>query len=156
MKLGCGIAPLQEMLSAGISIGLGTDGCASNNTLDLFSEMDLCAKLHKVKNHDPTALPAASVLQLATLGGARVLGLENEIGSLAPGKQADLILLDIKQPHLQPFYHPDLLVYAAGGADVTTVIVAGKLVMQDRKILTFDVEQAMAEVRKLAESFLNP
>jgi len=156
MKLGSGIAPLQEMLSAGISIGLGTDGCASNNTLDLFSEMDLCAKLHKVSGLDPTALPAEIVLEMATLGSARVLGLEKDIGSLEPGKKADIILLDLKQPHLQPFYHPDLLVYAAGGGDVATAIIDGKIVMQDRKILTFDVVQAMAEVRKLAESFLNP
>jgi 5-methylthioadenosine/S-adenosylhomocysteine deaminase len=133
MKLGSGIAPLKEMLDAGISVGLGTDGCASNNRLDMFFEMDLCAKLHKVKDHDPTALPAAIVMTMATLGGAGVLGLEQDIGSLVPGKEADLILLDIKQPHLQPFYNPGLLVYGACGADVTTAII-------------------MVEVRKMAES----
>jgi 5-methylthioadenosine/S-adenosylhomocysteine deaminase len=152
MKLGSGIAPLKEMLDAGISVGLGTDGCASNNRLDMFFEMDLCAKLHKVKDHDPTALPAAIVMTMATLGGAGVLGLEQDIGSLVPGKEADLILLDIKQPHLQPFYNPGLLVYGACGADVTTAIIAGKLVMQDRKILTLDVNETMVEVRKMAES----
>jgi 5-methylthioadenosine/S-adenosylhomocysteine deaminase len=151
MKLGAGIAPLKKMLESGIAIGLGTDGCASNNRLDLFYEMDICAKLHKVKDHDPTALPAATVLQMATLGGANVLGLGNTIGSLTPGKQADVILLDVNQPHLQPFYHPGLVVHAASGADVTTVIIAGKLVMRNKKILTFDVAQAMAEVGKLAE-----
>jgi 5-methylthioadenosine/S-adenosylhomocysteine deaminase len=119
MKLGSGIAPLKKMLAAGISVGLGTDGCASNNTLDLFSEMDLCAKLHKVKDLDPTALPAKAVLEMATIGGASVLGLAGDIGSLSPGKKADIILLDLMQPHLQPFYHPDLLVYAASGADVS-------------------------------------
>jgi 5-methylthioadenosine/S-adenosylhomocysteine deaminase len=153
MKLGAGIAPLKKMLESGISAGLGTDGCASNNRLDLFYEMDLCAKLHKVKEHDPTVLPAATVLQMATLGGANVLGLGNTIGSLTPGKQADIILLDVKQPHLQPFYHPGLLVHAASGADVSTVIIAGKLVMRNRNILTFDVARAMAEVGKLAEIF---
>ncbi len=151
MKLGSGIAPLQEMLSAGISIGLGTDGCASNNTLDLFFEMDLCAKLHKVKGLDPTALPAKIVLKMATLGGARVLGLEKDIGSLEPGKKADVVLLDVNQPHLQPFYHPDLLVYAASGADVSTVIIDGKIIMQDRHILTQDINETMEKVRELAE-----
>ena len=152
MKLGSGIAPLKKMLAAGISVGLGTDGCASNNSLDLFTEMDICAKLHKVKGLDPTALPAKAVLEMATIGGASVLGLGNDIGSLAKGKKADIILLDLMQPHLQPFYHPDLLVYAASGADVSTVIINGKLVMQDRQILTFDADQAMAKVRKLAEN----
>ena len=150
MKLGSGIAPLKEMLAAGISVGLGTDGCASNNRLDLFFEMDICAKLHKVKNLDPTALPATTVLQMATAGGADVLGLQDRIGSLLPGKKADIILLNLMQPNLQPFYHPDLLVYAASGADVSTAIINGKPVMQDRKILTFDVDETMAMVRKLA------
>jgi len=151
MKLGSGIAPLKKMLAAGISVGLGTDGCASNNTLDIFSEMDLCAKIHKVKDLDPTALPAKAILEMATIGGASALGLAGEIGSLSPGKKADIIMLDLLQPHLQPFYHQDLLVYAASGADVSTVIINGKLVMQDRQILTFDADQAMAKVRKLAE-----
>jgi 5-methylthioadenosine/S-adenosylhomocysteine deaminase len=152
MKLGSGIAPLKKMLAAGISVGLGTDGCASNNALDLFSEMDICAKLHKVKDLDPTALPAKAVLEIGTIGGASVLGLGDDIGSLSKGKKADIILLDLLQPHLQPFYHPDLLVYAASGADVSTVIINGKLIMHDRQILTFDADQAMAKVRKLAEN----
>ena len=152
MKLGSGIAPLKEMLAAGIPVGLGTDGPASNNRLDLFFKMDICAKLHKVKNLDPTALPAITVLQMATAGGARVLGLQDRIGSLFPGKKADIIMLNLRQPNLQPFYHPDLLVYAASGADVSTVIINGKLVMQDRKILTFDADETMAMVRKIAEN----
>ena len=152
MKLGSGIAPLKKMLAAGISVGLGTDGCASNNTLDLFSEMNLCARLHKVKDPDPTALPAKAVLEMATIGGASVLGLADDIGSLSPGKKADIILLNLMQPHLQPFCHPDLLVYSASGADVSSVIINGKLIMEDREILTFDVDRTMAEVRKLAES----
>ncbi len=151
MKLGSGIAPLQEMLAAGISVGLGTDGCASNNRLDMFYEMDLCAKLHKVKALEPTALPAERVLKMATADGAGILGLEKDIGSLESGKKADIILINCNQPHLQPFYHPDLLVYAANGGDVTTAIIDGKLVMLNRKILTFDVDEAMTKVRKLAE-----
>ena len=156
MKLGSGIAPLKKMLAGGVSVGLGTDGCASNNRLDMFYEMDLCAKLHKVKDHDPTAMPAATVLQMATTGGAGILGLGKGVGCLKPGKEADLILVDIKQPHLQPFYHPGLLVYAASGADVSTVIIGGRIVMRKRKILTFDINRVMAEVRKLSERFLNP
>jgi len=152
MKLGSGIAPLKEMLAAGITVGLGTDGCASNNRLDLFYEMDLCAKIHKVKDLDPTVLPAATVLQMATSGGASVLGLENVIGSLAVGKQADIILLDITQPHLQPFYNSGLLVYGASGGDVRTAVIGGRLVMQDRKIRTFDIDETMIAVRKMAES----
>jgi 5-methylthioadenosine/S-adenosylhomocysteine deaminase len=151
MKLGAGIAPLKEMLAAGISVGLGTDSCASNNRLDMFYEMDICAKLHKVKDLDPTALPAHTVLQLATSGGAAVLGLEKDIGSLAPGKRADLILIDIAQPHLQPFYHSNLLVYSASGSDVSTVIINGKVVMEDRVVLTVNVAEAINEVRRIAE-----
>jgi 5-methylthioadenosine/S-adenosylhomocysteine deaminase len=151
MKLGAGIAPLKEMLDAGISVGLGTDSCASNNRLDMFFEMDMCAKLHKVKDLEPTAMPAAKVLGMATLDGAGVLGLEKNIGSLEAGKRADVILIDCRQPHLQPFYHPDLLVYAANGGDVTTAIIDGKLVMHNRKILTFNVDEVMVKVRELAE-----
>lgn len=150
MKLGSGIAPLKEMLAAGIPVGLGTDGCASNNRLDMFFEMDLCAKLHKVKNLDPTILPAEVVLKMATIGGAGVLGLEKDIGSLEPGKKADVVLIDCRQPHLQPFYSPDLLVYGATGADVVTVIIDGKILVRDRKILAFDVGQVMTRVRELA------
>ena len=152
MKLGSGIAPLKEMLAAGISVGLGTDGCASNNRLDLFFEMDLCAKLHKVKTLEPAAMPAAAVLKMATIGGAAVLGLEKEIGTLEPGKKADIILIDCRQPHLQPFYNPGLLVYSANGGDVATAIIDGKIVMLNRKILTFDVDETMIAVRKMAES----
>jgi 5-methylthioadenosine/S-adenosylhomocysteine deaminase len=155
MKLGSGIAPLKEMLAAGVSVGLGTDGCASNNRLDMFYEMDMCAKVHKVKDLDPTAIPAQTVLKLATTGGAGILGLEKDIGSLVPGKKADLILVDIRQPHLHPFYSPGLLVYSASGADVSTVIINGKIVMQERKILTFDVPQTMVEVRKLAAPLIS-
>ena len=129
---------------------MGTDGCASNNRLDMFYEMDMCARVHMAKDRDPSALPAATALQLATFGGAGVLGLEN-VGSILPGKEADLILLNLNQPHLQPFHHPELLVYAASGGDVTTVIIGGRPVMLNRKILTLDVDGLMTRVRKLAE-----
>lgn len=150
MKLASGIAPLAEMLGQGIVVGLGTDGCASNNNLDLFGEMDMCAKLHKVKHRDPTVLPARQVLDMATAGGARVLGLAEVTGSLAPGMAADIIMVDLQQPHLVPFYNQDLLVYGVRGADVHTVIIDGRLVMRNRRILTFDPEEAMARVRDMS------
>ena len=152
MKLGSGIAPLKELLNRKITVGLGTDGCASNNTLDIFQEMDRCAKLHKVKDLDPTALPAGQILQMATLRGAQVLGQQEKTGSLAPGKAADMILLDLQQPHLQPFYSQDLLVYAANGADVSAVIINGRLVVENRRILTCDVQEVMERVREMAKN----
>jgi 5-methylthioadenosine/S-adenosylhomocysteine deaminase len=152
MKLGSGIAPLKELLQKEIIVGLGTDGCASNNTLDIFQEMDLCAKLHKVRDLDPTALPAGQILQMATWRGAELLGLQEKIGSLEPGKTADIILLDLQQPHMQPFYSQDLLVYAANGADVSTVIINGRLVLENRRILTCDMQEVMERVRNLARS----
>ena len=155
MKLGAGVAPLPAMLARGIEIGLGTDGCASNNNLDLFGEMDMCAKLHKVVSADPTVLGAERVVEMATLGGARVLGLADRIGSIAPGKEADLILLDMNQPHWTPLYNPfSHLVYAASGADVRTSIIGGRIVMRDRRLLTLDAENVMAEAHKIAAAIV--
>ena len=116
MKLASGIAPVVELLRRGVPVGLGTDGCASNNNLDLVQEMDTAAKLQKVRYLDPTVLPATAALDLATRGSARVLGLEGEVGALAPGLKADLVVLDLDQPHLTPLYDPySHLVYAATG-----------------------------------------
>jgi 5-methylthioadenosine/S-adenosylhomocysteine deaminase len=150
MKLASGIAPVQAMLAKGIRLGLGTDGAASNNGLDMFREMDLCAKLHKLPNLDPVAVPAAAVLQMATSSGAAALGMQEEIGTLAPGMKADIILVDSKAAHLQPLHGLDLLVYAAGGADVQTVLINGQLVMENRKFLSFDLAETMEQVRRLA------
>lgn len=151
MKLASGIAPVPDLIAAGVCVGLGTDGAASNNNLDLLLEMDTAAKLAKVHRLDPTALDAATVLRMATSAGARALGLEARIGSLEPGKRADIILLDMHKPHLTPLYHPaSQLVYAARGSDVATVIINGRIVMQDGRILTFDVDQAMADVNQIA------
>jgi 5-methylthioadenosine/S-adenosylhomocysteine deaminase len=153
MKLACGIAPVRDLLARRIPVGLGTDGCASNNTLDMFREMDLCAKLQKASRLEPTALPAGEILSMATRGGAALLGLEKQIGILAPGRKADLIVLDMAKPHLTPCYRgASHLVYAAGGADVRDVIIAGQLVMAGRKLLTIDVREAMARVRALARN----
>ncbi len=155
MKLASGIAPVPALLAAGVPLGLGTDGCASNNDLDLFSEMDSLAKLHKVAGNDPTLLPASQALQCATSGGAAVLGLEGSIGRLAPGLAADCLILDLDTPHLTPFHSPDLLVYAAKGSDVRTTIINGTVVMDRRRILSFDLAETMAKVREMAKSITN-
>lgn len=151
MKLASGIAPVPGLLDLGVNVALGTDGCASNNDLDLFSEMDTCAKLHKVATLDPTVAPARVMLEMATGNGARALGLGGLIGELAPGRLADVIAVDFMQPHLMPMYCPiSHLVYAARGADVRHSIVHGRLVMENRQILTFDVNEVMERVRAIA------
>ncbi len=148
MKLGAGIAPIPALLAAGVKTGLGTDGCASNNDLNMWGEMDSLAKVHKAISIDPTVLPAPVVLDMATRGGAAALGLN--LGSLQPGMAADIIIIDLHQPHLTPFYGPDLLVYALNGAEVRSSIIGGKLVMEDRELLNIDIEAAMAAVNRLA------
>jgi 5-methylthioadenosine/S-adenosylhomocysteine deaminase len=151
MMLGSGVAPVAALRAAGVVVGLGTDGSASNNDLDLFPAMDLAAKLQKVARRDPTVLPAQEVLRMATLDGARALGLESEVGSLEPGKQADLVLLDARAPHLTPMHHPvSAVVYAARGSDVRTVLVAGRVVVRDRNVLTVDLEEIMAAAVRAA------
>lgn len=151
MKLASGVAPVPAMLAAGITVGLGTDGCASNNNLDMFREMDMAAKLHKVSSLNPMVMDAKTVLRMATSAGAKALGLEQMIGTLAPGKKADLIMIDLHKPHLTPLYHEySHLVYAAGGADVDTAMINGRLVMQNRRLLTIDEKEVMKQVRQIA------
>jgi len=151
MKLASGVAPVPAMLRRGITVGLGTDGCASNNDLDLFREMVTAAKLHKVTSMDPTVLDARTALKMATIDGARVLGMEDRIGSIETGKCADLICVRMDMPHLTPVYHLySHLVYAASGADVTAGIIGGRLVMKDRRLLHADLEEIMERVRKIA------
>ncbi len=149
MKLASGIAPIPQMLSQGVTVGLGTDGCASNNNLDLFSEMDTAAKLHKVNTLDPTVMDALSVLKMATIHGARVLGLEDVTGSLEVGKKADVIVIDTHKPHLTPMYNAaSHLVYAARGNDVIHSIINGQPVMEDRKLLTLDIADIITQARE--------
>ncbi len=152
-KLAAGIAPVQPMLDAGITTGIGTDGCASNNSLDLFREMDLLAKLQKLRSADATAMDAEDVLRCATSSGAAALGLDN-LGRIEPGLPADLILINTAQPHLSPFYNKDLLVYGASGNDVDTVIINGRLIMLEKEILSFDVDEAAAMVKAMAETIV--
>lgn len=152
MKLAAGIAPLPALLAAGVRVALGTDGCASNNDLDLFGEMDTAAKLHKVKSLNPEIMDAAGVVRMATCQGARALGLDQEVGSLEKGKRADLILVDSQQAHLTPLYHPaSHLVYAARGADVRDVMIDGRWVVRDRRLLTLDLDKLLREVADQAE-----
>ena len=150
MKLASGIAPIPRLLQEGICVGLGTDGCASNNNLDLFQEMDTAAKLHKVNTFDPTVLDSTTALRMCTIEAARALGLEKITGSLEVGKKADIILLDTKKPHLTPMYNPaSHLVYAARGSDVKTTIINGEVVMEDGSLLSLDLEKTMADIRKM-------
>ncbi len=148
MKLAAGIAPVAEYVKAGITVSLGTDGAASNNTLDLFQEMKTCALLQKVSTGDASAVPAQTVLEFATIGAARALGLDREIGSLEVGKRGDVILVDLRRPNLKPLSNPvSHLVYAARGCDVCTVVVDGRVVVHEGSFRTLD----MAEVCRFAE-----
>ncbi|NLA40806.1 MAG: amidohydrolase [Smithella sp.] len=151
MKLAAGVAPVPLMLEKGVAVGLGTDGCASNNNLDMFQEMDISAKVHKGTLLDPTVMNAETVLRMATIEGARVLGLDRQIGSVEVGKQADIIILDLNRPHLTPLYNPySQVVYAARGGDVKTSIIGGKPVMENRQLLTMDLPAVMERVRTIA------
>ena len=152
MKLASGIAPVPELLRHGITVGIGTDGCASNNNLDMFQEMDTVAKLHKVHTLDPTVMDARTVVRMATIDGARVLGIGDTSGSLEEGKKADIIIIDIRSPHLTPMYNVySHLVYAVTGSDVVTAIVNGRVLMEERAFTTLDVDEVMASVNRIAQ-----
>ncbi|MDK2124951.1 TRZ/ATZ family hydrolase [Parachitinimonas caeni] len=147
MKLASGIAQIQAMRDADIAVGIGTDGAASNNKLDMFAEMRLAAFLGKVGGN-PKALPAAEVLEMATLGGARALGMADQIGSITPGKQADLAAVDLSALETQPCYDPiSHLVYAAGREQVSDVWVAGKALLQSRELTTLNQRELVAKAR---------
>jgi 5-methylthioadenosine/S-adenosylhomocysteine deaminase len=152
MKLASGIAPIPGLLSAGVCVGLGTDGCSSNNDLDMFLEMGTAAKLHKAATLDPTVMDARTVLRMGTIEGARALGLDEITGSLEPGKQADIIIIDTDRPHLKPMYRPEShLVYAARGSDTAFVMIGGRVVLEDGSLLTIDVEKAIHDVNQIAD-----
>ncbi len=156
MKLASGVSPVFKMLSRGATVGLGTDGCASNNNLDLLEEMDMAAKLNKVEAMDPTVLNAFAVLKMATSMGAEVLGLHREVGTLEAGKKADIIIVDTNRPHLTPMYNPySHLVYAARGSDVTHSIINGRLVMEGRKLLTLNLQEVMEWAREKSRVVLS-
>lgn len=148
MKLASGISPVSKLVESGVNVTLGTDGAASNNNLDMIEEMKLAALLQKVNMMDSTVLPAEKVFEMATIDSAKALGLQDEIGTIEAGKKADLVLLDMKTPHLTPFRHPmSHLVYAAKGSDVDTVICNGEILMKNKELKVLNE----AEVIKLAE-----
>jgi 5-methylthioadenosine/S-adenosylhomocysteine deaminase len=150
MMLASGVAPVIEERAAGIAVGLGTDGPAgSNNDLDLMEEMDLAAKLQKITKMDPRALGAKSVVEMATIEGAKALHMEKQIGSLETGKKADIILISLDEPNAVPIF--DIyaqLAYALKGSDVETVVIGGRVVMRDKKLLTLNEPEILAKARE--------
>ena len=152
MKLASGVAPVPEMLKRDMPVGLGTDGAASNNDLNLWEEMDTAAKLHKLISKDPKVLTAREAFEMATIRGARALHLEKEIGSIETGKRADLVIVDLDDLNQTPYYniYSDL-VYSAKAGDVNTVIVEGKVLMRDRRLLTLNEATIKADARRYRE-----
>ncbi len=151
-----GYAPIPEFLDAGVPVGLGTDGAASNNTLDMVETMKFCALIHKNHRWDPTVLPAQTVVDLATIGGATCLGVQQTLGSLEEGKKADLIMVDLKKPHLTPLHDPvSHLVYAMRGTDVCSTIVNGTPLMLEKEFLTIDVEKTIERAQENAHELIS-
>lgn len=155
MKLASGIAPVVRMLDKGITLAIGTDGSASNNDVDMFSELNSIAKLHKVENMDPTVMTAEQTLKAATLGGAKALGVDAKIGSLETGKKADFIVLNLDQPHMTPMYNiPSHLTYVARGGDVIHSFVGGKQLMKNRELLTLDEDKLLRTMRNISDNII--
>jgi 5-methylthioadenosine/S-adenosylhomocysteine deaminase len=156
MKLASGVAPVPQMLKENLPVGLGTDGAASNNDLSMWEEMDSAAKLHKLISNDPKAVSAEEAFEMATIRGARALHLEKEIGSIEKGKRADLVVVDLDALHQTPYYniYSDL-VYASKAGDVRTVIVEGRVIMRDRRLLTLDEEKIKADARRYRERIVS-
>ena len=152
MKLASGASPIVEYQAAGVAVGLGTDGAASNNDLDMFEAMRQASFLAKHTTRDPTAVPARMALDMATIGGARALGMEREIGSLEPGKRADLIMVSTGSTRQVPMYEPiSHLVYVTRGDDVRTTIVEGRILMKDRQVRTLDRAAVIADANRIAQ-----
>ncbi|MFF1716079.1 amidohydrolase [Streptomyces sp. NPDC058268] len=152
LKLGCGIARVPDLLDAGVTVGLGTDGAVSSNTLDLLSAVKVAALVHKAGG-DPTAVGAEQAVRMATIESARALGLGGQLGSLEPGKRADLIVLGLDRPHLTPRHDPwSMLAYAAASSDVRDTVVDGRVLMRDRTLETLDEQGALRALRDAAAS----
>ena len=152
MKLASGTAPVPGYLEAGVALGLGTDGAASNNDLDMFEAMRTASLLHKLTTGDPTAVSARTALQMATIGGARALGMQRRIGSLEPGKRADVLVVSMSSARQTPMYDPiSHLVYTTRGDDVLVTVVNGRVLMRGRKVLTLDEAAVLKEARLLSE-----
>lgn len=151
MKLGSGTAPVHKMIMKGIRAGLGTDGCASNNDLDMIGEMGTAARLQKVFMHDPAVMSAEAVIKMATIRGAELMGVGHITGSIEHGKAADIIIISTDRVHMRPLYHPaSQVVYSARGSDVRHVFVNGRHIVKDFKLLTLDLNVIMAAVDRIA------
>lgn len=156
MKLGLGAARIKDLIDLGINVGLGTDGPASNNSLDMFETVKFASLLQKLTCHDPKVLPAYEVLKMATINGAKALGLEKDIGSLEVGKKADIILVDLSKPHLRPVHSICAnLVYSARGGDVDTVIVDGRILMENRQVKSLDEQPVMDKAERTASDLVS-
>ena len=152
MKLASGTAPVPDYVAAGVAIGLGTDGAASNNDLDMFEAMRQAAFLQKVTRNDPTTTPAPLVLEMATRRGAEAIDMGDRLGQLTSGRRADVIVVDTRAPHLQPMFDPIAqVVYAAKGSDVRTTIVNGRVLMHDRVVKTLQAAAVIADAQRMAE-----
>jgi len=156
VKLASGVAPIPDLLAAGLRVGLGTDSNLSNNNLDMFEEMRLGAAIQKLHRQDATTMPCDLMLRMATMGGAQALGLDDEVGSLEPGKKADIVLVDLMAPHLWPIFRGprtnvvEQLVYSANAADVRTTIVDGQVLMEDRQVKTLDPQVVFEAAQEAA------
>ncbi len=156
MKLGSGTAKIKDLMNLGVNVSLGTDGPASNNTLDMFETMKAAALLQKLVYKDPSVLSAYETLKMATINGAKALGLDKNIGSLEVGKKADIVLIDLSKPHLTPLHNIYAnIVYATRGSDVDTVIVDGKILMENSQVKTLDEQAVMEKVQKTAFDLLS-
>jgi 5-methylthioadenosine/S-adenosylhomocysteine deaminase len=151
MKLASGTARVPAMRAAGIAVGIGTDGAASNNDMDMFEAMRQAALVQKLQTGDPRAIPARTALEMGTIDGARALGMDRTIGSLAPGKRADVIVVSMASARQTPMYDPiSHLVYVTRGDDVKSTIVNGRVLMRDRNVLTLNEAAVLREARALA------
>jgi len=151
MKLASGTPRVKEMLDLGVTVGLGTDGPASNNSLDLFETMKFAALLQKIHYMNPRVLPIRKVIEMATIDGARALGIDSMVGSIEVGKRADIILLDFNKPHLTPNHNLYAnIVYSARGSDVDTVIIDGKIIMRDRVVKTLEESKIIERAKETA------
>ena len=153
MKLASGTAPVPQLLAKNITVGLGTDGASSNNSMNLMRDLSVCSFLHKINSMDPTALDAYDILRMATIGGARALGWDQEIGTLEIGKKADVILIDLEALHYYP--HNNIIsdmVYSSQGADVKTTIINGQIIMRDRRFTKLDLDKVKAEMSQAARA----
>ncbi len=155
LKLGNGFAPVTKLLNAGVNVALGTDGSSSNNNLNMFEEMNLAALVNKAIDGDTTVVPAHTAIKMATINGAKALGIDHEVGSIEVNKKADIIIVDLEKPHFYPRLDAVAsLVYSAQASDVKTVICNGQILMEDRKIMTFDEKIVFHKAEKCAKELI--